>query len=84
MTEQEKYLEGHRNCGIKVGDQVRVTRRAESDEGGWGNVWVGQMGRWVGKKVFVVEDFGIMGFGVGINKRSVWNLSYPYFVLEKI
>lgn len=74
----------NRNCGIKVGDQVRVTRKAESCEDGWDNIWVGQMGKWVGRKVFVVEDFGVMGFGVGINKRSVWNLSYPYFVLEKI
>ncbi len=34
MTEQEKYIEGQKASGIKVGDTVRITRPNEHCEGG--------------------------------------------------
>ena len=92
MTEQEKYLEGHRNCGIKVGDRVRVTRKAEYEEGGWDNDWVGMddgplpgMYAYIGVEGVVVLDDEEYGFEIdaGIETdRSLY--SFPYFVLEKI
>lgn len=90
MIEQEKYLEGHRNCGIKVGDRVRVIRKAEDFESGWQNIWFEQeredeedMNVAIGLELFVIEDNGEEGFSCG-QKGTVDNFMYPYFVLEKI
>ena len=85
MTEQEKYLEGHRNCGIKVGDRVRVTRKAENHENGWGDFWVEDMDAEVGKVLKVVEDYKKYGFACRENlEKNALRWGYPYFVLEKI
>ena len=85
MTEQENYLEGHRNCGIKVGDQVRVTRKAEDNENGWGDFWVEDMDAEVGKILIVVEDYKKYGFACQENlEENALRWGYPYFVLEKI
>ena len=92
MTEQEKYLEGHMNCEIKVGDRVRVTRKAESYEGGWDNSWayssipeVPGMDAYVGAEGVVAFDGGENGFGIdaGLEKDGAL-FGFPYFVLEKI
>lgn len=92
MTEQEKYLEGHRNCGIKVGDRVRVTRKAESYEGGWGDSWessimpeVPGMDAYVGAEGVIAFDDGENGFDIdaGLEKDGAL-FGFPYFVLEKI
>ena len=83
MTEQEKYLEGHRNCGIKVGDRVRVTRKAEGYEGGWGNDWEDDMTYLVGETVIVLVDWENYGFRC-IPPEGYVAFGFPYFVLEKI
>ena len=83
MTEQEKYLEGHRNCGIKVGDRVRVARKAESEEGGWDNDWIGSMDEFIGKLGEVQGYGGLVGFKVFVREFQDY-FHYPYFVLEKI
>ena len=75
MTEQEKYLEGHRNCGIKVGDQVRVTRKAESRKAGRDNI--------VGETLIVLVDWENYGFRC-IPPEGNEAFVFPYFVLEKI
>ncbi len=85
MTEQEKYLEGHRNCGIKVGDRVRVMRKAESNENGWGDFWAEDMDAEIGKTRIVVEDYKIHGFACQENlEENSPRWAYPHFVLEKI
>ena len=81
MTEQEKYLEGHKNCGIKVGDRVRVTRKAESYEGGWGFMWAETMDALIGKTLPVLEVFPEDGVMCG---SFMCAYIFPYFVLEKI
>lgn len=83
MTEQEKYLEGHRNCGIKVGDQVRVTRKAESRKAGWVNWWEEGMDEFVGETVIVLVDWDNYGFRC-IQPEGNEVFVFPYFVLEKI
>lgn len=92
MTEQEKYLESHRNCGIKVGDRVRVMRKAEDEEDGWNNCWAGVedgplpgMYAYIGVEGVVVLDDDEYGFEIdaGID-TDVGIYSFPYFVLEKI
>lgn len=72
--------------GIKVGDYVRVVRKADSHEDGWNNGWVDNMTYWVGK-VFKVNYFndtaGIQLLdNCGADCGAV--ASFPYFVLEKV
>ena len=83
MTEQEKYLEGHRNCGIKVGDRVRVTRKAEDWENGWRNCWADEMDDFVGKMCEIESDGNESGIVVRCPELNDWFV-FPYFVLEKI
>ena len=83
MTEQEKYLEDHRNCGIEVGDRVRVTRKAGDWEDGWGNSWADEMDEFVGETVIVLVDWGDCGFRC-IQPEGNEVFVFPYFVLEKI
>lgn len=85
MTEQEKYLEGHMNCGIKVGDRVRVTRKAEDLENGWGDFWAEDMDTEIGQTLIVVEDYKKYGFACQktLDENDLYR-AYPYFVLEKI
>ena len=71
MTEQEKYIAGQKNCGIEVGDTVRVVRVARDQEAGWLACW-----RMKADITGVVEDIR-GGWGIRIDG---WN--YPYFVLE--
>jgi len=77
----EDYLSGHKKCGIEVGDLVRITRKAESGEGGWGNFWVGFLDDIVGKYGTVRSDDGVKGFDVCTELGS---FDFPYFILEKI
>ena len=84
MTEQEKYFEGHRNCGIKVGDRVRVTRKAEDGENGWSNVWGSEnMDDFIGRPCVVEDIGGLGGVQVRCPELNDWFV-FPYFVLEKI
>lgn len=84
MTTQERvYLDAQSACGLKEGDYVRVTRKAEVREAGWGNPWVPDMNAAVGRvgKVNCLCNFGVsVYFGSPI--INTWN--FPYFVLEKV
>lgn len=79
----ENYIEGHRKSGIKVGDKVRVTRKAENHEGGWCEFWVKPMNRFVGEEVLVTKDHEESGFYCG-EGFIFGTFNFPYFVLEKI
>lgn len=87
------YLDGHTRCGIKVGDIVKVTRKAETDESGWNNVWVDEMDAIVGEELVVVADTSERGFDLRpitgelrdrMGCPTPHDFSFPYFVLEKI
>ena len=81
--QREQYLKEHGACGIKVGDSVKIIRRAESNEQGWGMVWVHGMNNAVGKIGTVYRDTKGSGFAVrieGINE----DYCYPYHVLKKV
>lgn len=70
---------------IKRGDRVRVTRKADSHEQGWGNAWTQNMDEAVGKVGTVCHlsaSFGDTGIEVNV-PESGYSL-YPYFVLEKV
>lgn len=78
------YQDAQKSCGLKVGDYVRVTRKAEDYEAGWSACWNGK---------FMDKTIGMVGRIDALNLASIkvvfdksindwWD--YPYFVLEKV
>lgn len=82
-TMQQVYLLAQEHCGLKVGDWVRVTRRAESNEAGWGNPWIPDMNVTVGN-IGKMKSFSNFGVSVYFGNPIINTWNFPYFVLEKI
>jgi hypothetical protein len=74
---QQQWIEEN---NIKSGDLLRVTRIAESGEGGWGNNWTDLMVP--DTKVKFIYNAGKSGLACKTDKGENWN--YPYFVLEPV
>jgi len=73
------YLNGHRASGLKVGDQVRITRVAHSREAGWEDAWVPRMtGMMEAGTATITHDGATHGF------RLDDRFNFPFFVLEKV
>ena len=72
------YKELHDESGLKVGDWVKVLRKAEHKEGGWNNFWSDAMDNWVGACGKITHDAGTLGLCL---TEGHW---FPCFVLEKI
>lgn len=71
--------------GIKVGDKVRVVRKAESLDDGWQTVWNPDMDEAVGKVGTVSHiPANFRGCGIEVDVPDVGEFMYPYFVLEKV
>jgi hypothetical protein len=81
MAMNEAYLEMQKNCGIKVDDKVRILRKAESYESGWGTVWNENMDRYIGKTGKVIGLDRLSGIDVEFYSSSWY---FPFFVLEKV
>lgn len=76
----DDYLRGHRASGIKVGDRVKVLRRAGDGEGGWEGSWTPKTDDFIGKEFTVSLNLDKGGFALkGTNFAVV-----PYFILQKI
>lgn len=80
MKAEERYLACHKASGFKVGDYVKVTRKATSHEFGWGNGWNPYMCISVGEVLRITSDDGSEGFGLS----DEHGLRYPFFVLEQV
>src|SRR6188508_2773453 len=65
---------------LKVGDKVKVLRRAERDEEGWNNTWMASMNDAIGKVFIIEEDNENKGFL--LNHKS--ELNFPKHVLELV
>lgn len=78
MNTKQAYKTLQKASGIKVGDTVRVLRRALSYEMGWGTNWVSDMSKYIGRdfKVSRVHDTD----GVLLNDKWL----FPFFVLEVV
>lgn len=76
MSVAEAYKVMQANCGIGVGDTVKVLRKAEDYENGWGYDWQYRMNETIGT-CFVVN--GVTSGGI-LSKD--WG--YPFFVLELV
>lgn len=71
------YAELQAESGLKAGDWVKVTRKAEDFENDWGTVWNSNMDIFVGR-VFQIDNICST---YGISSKGEWY--FPYFVLEK-
>jgi hypothetical protein len=77
MSIEEAYIQMQKECGIEVGDTVKVLRKAKDYEMGWSNSWVGCMDVLVGE-TFKVKFSG--GGGVQLSN----DYCVPFFVLELV
>tara|TARA_R110000772_G_scaffold143235_1_gene252743 strand:+ start:13747 stop:14358 length:612 start_codon:yes stop_codon:yes gene_type:complete len=75
----DDYFKAHRARGLKYGDWVKVTRAAETCEGGWDGGWAPEMNNFVGKEFKIGLDRERYGFTIG---ASFYH--FPHFVLEKV
>ena len=76
----EDYLSEQKKCELKIGDVVKITRKAETYENGWNNAWVTpNMNRYVNQihKINIITD-------VGIFLEDCANFAFPYFILKKV
>lgn len=78
MTKEEKYIKGQMECGIKVGNKVKVLRKARDYTRGWSTCWVPDMDKSVGKVLRVTVKRDERGLELS---DGYW---YPFFVLKKI
>ena len=79
MNEKEAYLVLHKASGIKVGDRVKVLRKAADYEMGWDNTWKNiDMTKKIGEELTVDGDMSKSGFHMQAG------YSYPFFVLERV
>jgi len=78
-TASRDYRLGSESCGISKGDRVKVLRKAESYERGWGNTWHTEMDGFVGG-VYEVEFVRPLA-GLYLKGTS---FGFPYFILEKL
>jgi len=86
MTEQEAYLVLQKASGIEVGDTVRVVRRAESEELGWGEVWADRDEIFLEKSLecVVIKDLENSGFRIRSNQDNIETTTLPFFCLELV
>lgn len=80
LLEKVDYTTAQAASGLKVGDRVRVRRKAEHHEKGWRNTWNPEMDSYIGKVLVItrIED-GCVGI---LLNHSVFY--FPFFVLEKV
>ena len=80
----DNLKEAHRtmqqNCGINIGDIVRVVRKAKSHEMGWTAIWLEDMDKAVGKEGVVGNIYNSEDI-LGI---AVLHYNFPFFALEKV
>lgn len=82
-TAEQEYQAKQGESGFKIGDRVRILRKANSHESGWGTVWLNCMDALVGK-VGTIEDATFEdGFRIKVPGETGCYY-FPYFVLEKV
>ena len=75
---QAAYLTMQNACGIKVGDKVKVLRKAEDNEMGWKNNWSESMNKYINDDIYSVAHINELGIHLDTYR------AFPFFVLEKI
>lgn len=81
----EKQEQWIKNYNIRVEDKVKITRKANSRENGWGTYWNSEMDNTVGKcgKLIAIdhEKSDNVGILILVDDEEHW---YPYHILEKV
>ena len=82
--EKKSYEERQAECGLKVGDKVKILRKVVNYEDGWSNTWNEEgMDDFVGRIGKIVGEHPCAGFQVFCEGlKGLYR--YPYFVLEKV
>ena len=81
---EKVYKERQAECGLKVGDKVKILRKVVDYEDGWGNTWNEKgMDDFVGRIGKIVGEHPCSGFKVFLEEKDDWYF-FPYFVLEKV
>ena len=78
---EERQAEWVKANNIKVGDKVKVIRKAKDYENGWGNVWDDAMDSGVNEVNEVIDINNKNGIYLDLGDYNFW---FPYFVLEKV
>lgn len=81
MINSEDYLKTHKNSDIKVGDKVKILRKAKSFEQGWCSSWMLEMNNLIGSIYTVEGDLGAIGFNIKYNYNCY---TVPWFILEVV
>ena len=76
MEAQNKFI---KITNLKVGDRVKVLRKANNYELGWCNTWNLNMDKYIGKIYIIKEFFDNSGIVLGDEY-----FHFPFFVLEKV
>ena len=84
QTEKDTYIEGEKNCGLKVGDKVKVFRVATDHEQGWKNAWLGGESMSANKTGTITKIEHSSGKGIRVKVDDIFPYKYLYFVLEKV
>lgn len=71
------YIEAQEASGLKIGDIVKVVRKAKDGEKGWDNSWIDDR-MFIGD-VGVIKSIDNEGITIFNNRYK-----FPYFVLEKV
>jgi len=77
------YLEAHKASRFRVGDRVKIIKKASSFENGWEDVWIEEMDSCVGKTGRIKGDYGSYGFLVVMDDSNYY-YTFPYFCLKKV
>ncbi len=75
------YINGQSTCGLKVGDTVKILRKAKDFEAGWPTTWLPEMDEIVNKVGLITE---ISSDGVSVKVDEYTEYYYPYFVLSPV
>jgi len=76
------YSKKQENCGLKIGDKVKVIKSADKNDNGWENTWVCEMDDMIDRYYKILNFDG--SYGVQLrDPRHTRSFHFPYFVLEK-
>lgn len=72
-----EYITGQKESGLKVGDKVRIMRKAHDHENGWNNDWHPDMDEYIGRTGTIKRIADLKGV-------YIHGWEFPYFVLKKV
>lgn len=80
---QDNWIKRH---DIKVGDKVKIRKKAKSEENGWETAWVDSMDKAVGKigSITMIDNSTTGNVGIRVDVEGCGGYWYPYFVLAKV